>query len=42
VGKRADLVALAADPTRDIRNTRRIAWVMQSGAMLPRELLAKD
>ncbi len=40
VGKRADLVALEADPTRDIRNTRRIAWVMQGGAVMrPRDLL---
>jgi imidazolonepropionase-like amidohydrolase len=33
-GKRADLVLLDADPTLDIRNTRRIAWVMQSGRIL--------
>ena len=40
VGKRADLVALEADPSRDIRNTRRIAWVMQGGeVMRPRDLL---
>ncbi len=40
VGKRADLVALEADPIRDIRNTRRIAWVMQGGGVLrPRDLL---
>ncbi|MGQ0640469.1 MAG: amidohydrolase family protein [Gemmatimonadaceae bacterium] len=38
VGKVADLVALTADPTTDIRNTRRIAWVMQGGALLLREL----
>jgi imidazolonepropionase-like amidohydrolase len=31
VGKRADLVVLDADPTVDIRNTRRIAWVVQGG-----------
>ncbi len=31
VGKRADLVALDADPLADIRNTRRIAWVIQDG-----------
>lgn len=42
VGKRADLVALEADPSRDIRNTRRIAWVMQNGQTLrPRDLVAK-
>lgn len=40
VGKRADLVALEADPSRDIRNTRRIAWIMQGGEMMrPRDLL---
>ncbi len=40
VGKRADLVALEADPSRDIRNTRRIAWVMHNGQLLrPRDLL---
>lgn len=42
VGKRADLVALRADPTSDIRNTRRIAWVMQNGALLSRDLQPKD
>ena len=31
VGKRADLVVLDADPSADIRNTRRIAWVVQNG-----------
>jgi len=31
VGKRADLVVLAADPLADIRNTRRIDLVVQSG-----------
>jgi imidazolonepropionase-like amidohydrolase len=30
-GKIADLVALAADPTEDIRHTRRILQVMQAG-----------
>lgn len=40
VGKRADLVALEADPSRDIRNTRRIAWIMQDGEIVrPRDLL---
>jgi imidazolonepropionase-like amidohydrolase len=42
VGKTADLVALTADPTRDIRNTRRIAWVMQGGALLPRKAPANN
>ena len=30
-GKRADLVVLDADPIADIKNTRRIAWVIQDG-----------
>jgi imidazolonepropionase-like amidohydrolase len=36
VGKIADLVLLDADPLADIRNTRRIVWVMQSGKRLER------
>ena len=36
VGKRADLVLLETDPVADIRNTRRIVWVMQGGRILPR------
>jgi imidazolonepropionase-like amidohydrolase len=31
VGKRADLVVLAADPTRDIHNTTRIVFVLKGG-----------
>ena len=31
VGKRADLIVLAADPTRNIRNTRAISLVVQDG-----------
>jgi len=39
-GKRADLVLLAADPSRDIRATRRIEWVMREGRVYrPDELL---
>ncbi|HEY7613292.1 MAG TPA: amidohydrolase family protein [Gemmatimonadales bacterium] len=39
-GKRADLVVLDADPLRDIRNTRRIRYVMLGGKLLrPEELL---
>lgn len=39
-GKVADLVVLTADPVADIRNTRKIAWVMQSGRLAsPAELL---
>jgi imidazolonepropionase-like amidohydrolase len=30
-GKAADLVVLDADPTTDIRNTRRIAFVVRGG-----------
>jgi hypothetical protein len=33
-GRRADLVLLDADPLRDIRNTRRIAWVMKEGKVV--------
>ncbi len=36
-GKWADLVILDADPTADIRNTRRIRAVMQAGQLLDRE-----
>jgi imidazolonepropionase-like amidohydrolase len=39
-GKIADLVLLSADPVADIRNTRRIVWVVQSGRpSRPAELL---
>jgi imidazolonepropionase-like amidohydrolase len=30
-GKLADLVVLDADPLADIRNTRRIVWVIRGG-----------
>ncbi|MFN8570539.1 MAG: amidohydrolase family protein [Gemmatimonadaceae bacterium] len=46
VGKVADLVILTADPVADIRNTRKIAWVIQGGlpsrpaALLPDRLRA--
>jgi imidazolonepropionase-like amidohydrolase len=33
-GRRADLVLLDADPSTDIRNTRRIVWVMQEGRIV--------
>jgi len=33
-GRRADLVLLRADPLTDIRNTRRIEWVMMGGQMV--------
>lgn len=32
-GKQADLVLLDADPVTDIRNSRRIVWVMQGGEL---------
>jgi imidazolonepropionase-like amidohydrolase len=39
-GKRADLVILDADPLRDLRNTRRIRYVVLGGEILrPRDLL---
>lgn len=39
VGKRADLVLLDGDPTRDIRNTRRIRAVLIAGRLLQRSEL---
>ncbi|MCB1020968.1 MAG: amidohydrolase family protein, partial [Acidobacteria bacterium] len=39
VGKQADLVLLDADPLADIRNTRKIARVMQAGRWVDREAL---
>jgi imidazolonepropionase-like amidohydrolase len=39
VGKRADLVLLDADPTRDIRNTQRIDAVVLDGRLLRRAML---
>jgi imidazolonepropionase-like amidohydrolase len=38
-GKIADLVLLDADPTTDIRNTRKIAAVVANGRYFPREKL---
>ena len=48
VGRRADLVVLDADPIADIRNSRRIAWVVLGGKMdrpsayLPPRLTGKN
>jgi imidazolonepropionase-like amidohydrolase len=39
-GKRADLVLLDADPTGDIRNTRRIWRVLKDGRVVDREAIA--
>lgn len=39
VGAPADLVLLATDPRRDIRNTRAIAWVIQRGVAHDRATL---
>lgn len=33
-GRRADFVLLDADPSKDIRNTRRIVWVMKQGEIV--------
>jgi hypothetical protein len=41
-GKWADLVILDADPTADIRNTRRIRMVMQAGRLLDRAVVAEE
>jgi imidazolonepropionase-like amidohydrolase len=37
VGKQADLVVLAADPTKDIKNTRKIRYVLKSGRVFIRQ-----
>ena len=37
VGKRADLIIVDGDPTRDIRDIRRIAWVVLGGAPYTRQ-----
>lgn len=36
-GKRADLVVLTADPTKDIHNTRKIAFVIKDGRIYKRD-----
>jgi imidazolonepropionase-like amidohydrolase len=42
IGKRADLVVLSADPLKDIRNTRSVRYVVQSGQLLdPNAILAE-
>ncbi|HKP28206.1 MAG TPA: amidohydrolase family protein [Gemmatimonadales bacterium] len=41
LGMRADLVILDADPTVDIRNTRRIAYVIKDGGIIDREAIRK-
>lgn len=38
-GKRADLVLLSADPTRDIRNVQQIDLVMKGGRIIDRSTL---
>ncbi len=38
-GKRADLVLLSADPTRDIRNVQQIDLVMKGGRLIDRSTL---
>jgi imidazolonepropionase-like amidohydrolase len=40
-GRRADLLILTADPTRDITNSRKIRSVMLEGLILDREALLK-
>lgn len=40
IGKRADVVVLAADPTVDIRNTRRIAHVLKGGHLIDGQRLS--
>jgi imidazolonepropionase-like amidohydrolase len=36
-GKLADLVIVGADPTRDVRNLRRVRWVVRGGVVRSRE-----
>lgn len=38
-GKLADLVVFSADPTADVRNARRIRWVMKAGTLHGRSAL---
>ena len=38
-GKRADLVVFAADPTADIRNARRVRYVVRNGTLHPKAAL---
>jgi imidazolonepropionase-like amidohydrolase len=38
-GKRADLVVFAADPTADIRNARRVRYVVRNGTLYPKAAL---
>jgi hypothetical protein len=40
-GMRADLVILDADPTVDIRNTRKIVYVIRDGAIVDRDAIRK-
>ncbi len=39
MGRRADLLILAADPTADISNTRKIRYVILDGVILDRDAL---
>jgi len=42
-GKLADLVILAADPTRDIKNMRQLSYVVRGGVVRPvEELRARE
>jgi hypothetical protein len=41
VGKLADLIVLSADPLADIRNTRKIEWVVRGGRVCDLQALAK-
>lgn len=38
-GKLADLVVFEGDPTVDVRNARRVRWVMKAGALHPQRAL---
>ena len=42
VGKRANLVVLAANPLEDIGNTRSIEWVLQGGTMIKPDVMLAE
>jgi imidazolonepropionase-like amidohydrolase len=39
-GKLADLLIVAADPTADVANLRKVRWVIRGGVMRPIEELS--
>jgi imidazolonepropionase-like amidohydrolase len=41
VGKLADLILVAGDPARDVRDLRRIVWVIRDGVPYTRDALLR-